>query len=60
METILTSKETESEARECWECLKLNMTVPEFQEYIHKIEEGKFITLVESKASFSRWMEKKQ
>lgn len=36
------------------------MTIPEFQAYIHKIEEGKFVTVTESKASFLKWMEGKK
>ena len=58
METGLKPKHTEvcTEVLQKWEALKLNMTTAEFKEYIHKIEEGEFESLSESKVAFFKWV----
>lgn len=59
METELKPKRTKTstEVQKKWEALKLNMTTAEFEEYIHKLEDGEFESLSESKAAFFKWVQ---
>lgn len=63
METNVKPKagKARTEAQKDWDALKLNMTTEEFEAYIHKIEEGEFMSLDDSKRSFFQWVrERKQ
>lgn len=58
METGLKPKltETSTEVQKKWEALKWKMPTAEFEEYIHKLEEGEFESLSESKAAFFKYI----